>query len=163
MFPFQLSAKNEMVSGFAFIVFLWSVTLSHPRKMLRNASRYFWLCASFEFRIAVGSQVTKSDEIIRTGINRWAQLYELVFIQLWWLAVNWIFNLAHETLYSNNQCLVIPFEWLLPLISDTVGSAVWVTGISAYIAYKHRVHTTDNEAGCYHVIVAQDYGYVISL
>lgn len=39
----------------------------------------------------------------------------------------------------------------------------WVTGISAYIAYKHRVHTTDNEAGCYHVIVAQDYGYVISL
>lgn len=52
---------------------------------------------------------------------------------------------------------------LLNLFSLTHGSFTRITGFKAPTAHKHRVHTEDNEAGCYHVTLAEDYCYVISL
>lgn len=64
---------------------------------------------------------------------------------------------------QTNQCLIGLSKLSHPLLSHTVGLVVWVTGFSAGTAHERRVYTGDNEAGCYHVTVAQDYGYVISL
>lgn len=40
-------------------------------------------------------------------------------------------------------------------MSVTRGSVAWITDFTAPTVYKHRVHTEDNEAGCYHVTGAQ--------